>query len=220
MFNRLFSDRAEAGRELARPLAKYRGQDVLVLGVPRGGVTVAVEVARALQAPLDVVMARKIGAPHQPELAIGAVVSGDHMRFLDDAAIQYLQVPDDYLERETQRQLEEINRRMTLLRGDRPLPEIAGRTVIVIDDGIATGYTIRAALAGLRRLHPGHLVVAVPVAPESSCRELEAVADEVVCLHTPEPFMAVGIWYEDFDQVTDEEVQELLREARPVGAGS
>lgn len=207
---RIFQDRVEAGRLLADVLERYRGPDTLVLGVPRGGVVVAAEVARALNAPLDVVIARKIGAPLQPELAIGAVVSGDHLRLLDQHAIQYLRVPAQYIEQETARQFEEISRRMQLYRGDRPLPEIGGRTVIVIDDGIATGYTLRAALAGLRRLQPARLIVAVPVAPPSTAEEMRHHADEVICLETPEPFMAVGAWYEDFDQTSDAEVKHLL----------
>lgn len=207
---RIFQDRTEAGRLLAEALVPYRGADTLVLGIPRGGVVVAAEVARALDAPLDVVIARKIGAPTQPELAIGAVVSGDSLRLLDPHAIQYLRVPEEYIELETTRQFEEIARRMRLYRGDRPLPRVEGRTVIVIDDGIATGYTLRAALAGLRRMGPERLIVAVPVAPPSTAEEMRAHADEVVCLETPEPFMAVGAWYEDFDQTSDAEVTHLL----------
>lgn len=216
---RIFQDRTEAGRLLAEALEPYRGPDTLVLGIPRGGVVVAAEVARALGAPLDVVIARKIGAPTQPELAIGAVVSGDHLRLLDDDAIRYLRVPEEYIERETDRQFAEIARRMQLYRGDRPLPEIRSRTVIVVDDGIATGYTLRAALAGLRRLAPARLVVAVPVAPPSTCAEMRAHADDVVCLETPEPFMAVGAWYEDFDQTSDTEVKHLLSRCIPAAIG-
>lgn len=215
---RIFQDRTEAGRLLAEVLRAYRGDDTLVLGVPRGGVVVAAEVARALDAPLDVVIARKIGAPLQPELAIGAVVSGDPLRFLDEHAIQYLRVPQDYIEQETARQFDEIARRLEQYRGDRPLPEVRGRTVIVVDDGIATGYTLRAALAGLRRLRPARLVVAVPVAPPSTCEEMRQHADVVVCLETPEPFMAVGAWYEDFDQTSDTEVIHLLSRYAPATA--
>jgi putative phosphoribosyl transferase len=209
---RVYADRVEAGRELGAALQGYRGDSVLVLGVPRGGVVVAAEVARALEAPLDVVIARKIGAPSQPELAIGAVVSGDSLRLLDHQTIRYLHVPAEYIEQETARQLEEIRRRLDYYRQGRPTPDILGKTVIVIDDGIATGYTIRAALAGLRRLGPGRLVVAVPVAPPSTCADLERIADDVVCLQTPDPFLAVGAWYENFDQTSDEEVAGLLQE--------
>jgi predicted phosphoribosyltransferase len=215
----IYRDRAEAGRMLARALEDYRGPETIVLGVPRGGVVVAAEVAKALDAPLDVIIARKIGAPMQPELAIGAVISGDHFRVLDEPTIRYLGVPSEYVEHETARQLDEISRRMSLYRGEAPMPDLQGKTVIVVDDGIATGYTMRAALTGLRRLAPGRLVLAVPVAPGATCREMEELADEVVCLQTPEPFLAVGYWYEDFDQTTDQEVTDLLRRygaARPV----
>jgi predicted phosphoribosyltransferase len=210
----LFRDRKDAGQKLGAALERYRGPETLVLGVPRGGVVVAAEAARALGAPLDVVIARKIGAPHQPELAIGAVVSGDHIRLLDEPAIRLLHVSAEYVEQETARQLEEINRRVESYREGRPAPEIQGKRVIVVDDGIATGYTIRAAVAGLRRLHPARLVLAVPVAPAAACEELQDTADEVVCLSTPDPFMAVGIWYGVFDQTADAEVTALLRENR------
>ncbi|HTE20175.1 MAG TPA: phosphoribosyltransferase [Armatimonadota bacterium] len=208
----VYKDRVDAGRKLAAALEQFRGPDALVLGVPRGGVLVGAEVARALDAPLDVVIARKIGAPHQPELAIGAVVSGDHIRVLDEAAIRYLQVPPEYIEAETARQLEEIRRRVEYYRSGRPNPDLRGKTVIVVDDGIATGYTIRAALLGLRRLEPARLVVAVPVAPASTTADLGALADDVVCLQTPEPFRAVGVWYDNFEQNSDEEVVALLSE--------
>jgi putative phosphoribosyl transferase len=207
-----FEDRVDAGRQLARALERYRGPDTLVLGVPRGGVVVAAEVARALGADLDVVIARKIGAPQHPELAIGAVVSGEGERLVDEEAVRYLHVSREYLDAETARQREEIRRRIQEYRGNRPLPNLEGRTVILVDDGIATGYTIRAALVALRRLHPATLVVAAPVAPREVCARLQTLADEVVCLYTPEPFMAVGAWYRDFSQVETGEVAALLRE--------
>jgi putative phosphoribosyl transferase len=207
----IYRDRVDAGRKLAAALERYAGPDTVVLGVPRGGVVVAAEVARALGAPLDVVLARKLGAPEQPELAIGAVISGDHGRLLDEAAVRYLQVPAEYIEYETQRQLEEIDRRVELYRGEQPGLDLRGKTVIVVDDGVATGYTARAALLGLRRLQPARIVMAVPVAPPATCAALRSAADEVVCLQTPEPFLAVGGWYENFDQGSDEEVAELLR---------
>ena len=212
MPDEIYKDRADAGQKLAAALQPFRGPETLVLGVPRGGVVVGAEVARALESPLDVVIARKIGAPHQPELAIGAVVSGDHIRVLDEAAIRYLQVPPEYIEHETARQLDEIRRRVEYYRGGRPNPELRGKTVIVVDDGIATGYTIRAALLGLRRLQPARLVVAVPVAPASAAVDLGSLADDVVCLQTPEPFMAVGAWFGNFEQNEDEEVVALLTE--------
>lgn len=205
-----FYNRQEAGRLLGEALRRFRGPETVVLGVPRGGVVVAAEVARALDAPLDVVISRKLGAPQQPELAIGAVVSGGQ-RLLDEPAIRYLGVTREYLDQETAAQLEEIDRRLGAYREGRPPVDIRGKTVVLVDDGIATGYTIRAALVGLRNQETARLVVAVPVAPISTCEELRRLADEVVCLYTPEPFLAVGAWYEDFEQNTDEEVTDLLR---------
>jgi len=216
----LFYDRRDAGRQLAQALAArgYRGDGLLVLGIPRGGVVVASEVARALDAPLDVVMARKLRAPYQPELAIGAVVSGEcagappHLTLIDETLARATGATREYLEEEVRHQRAEIERRLRAYRGDRPLHDVRGRTVIVVDDGIATGYTFRAALEGLRRQHPARLVAAVPVAPAESLTSLRQFADDVVCLATPEPFLAVGVWYEDFSQTTDEEVIALLQE--------
>lgn len=182
----------------------------MVLGVPRGGVAVAAEVAKALQAPLDVLMAHKIGAPFQPELAIGAVVSGVPEPLLDPDAVEALYIPDSFVQQEVQRQQSELDRRVRLFRGERPPRELQGKTVVLIDDGIATGYTIRAALAGLRRSGVGRLIVAVPVAPPETVDALREQADEVIALVTPSPFGAVGAWYEDFGQVEDEEVIALL----------
>lgn len=213
----IYQDRVDAGRRLGRALERYRGADTLVLGVPRGGVVVAAEVARALQAPLDVVIARKIGAPQQPELAIGAVVSGEGGVLLDERSIHYLHVSREFIEQETQRQVAEIRRQMALYRGGRPELEVRGKTVLVVDDGIATGYTLRAALVALRRQAPRRLVVAVPVGPATACEEFRELADEVVCLRRPEPFVAVGAWYADFGQTEDAEVIRLLSEySQPV----
>jgi putative phosphoribosyl transferase len=210
----VFRDRRDAGQQLARALAArgYEGDGLLVLGIPRGGVVVASEVARALHAPLDVVLARKLRAPYQPELAIGAVISGDHLRLIDEMLARATGATPEYLEREVREQEAEIERRMHAYRGDRPPPDVRGHTVLVIDDGIATGYTFRAALEGLRRQGPDRLVAAVPVAPPESLASLRQFADDVVCLMTPEPFLAVGVWYLDFSQTTDEEVVALLRE--------
>jgi putative phosphoribosyl transferase len=208
-----FDDRRQAGKQLAQALAErgYHGDGVLVLGIPRGGVPVAEEVARALNAPLDVVIARKIRAPYQPELAIGAVVSGDDLRIVSDELVHATGATPEYLEQEIRHQQAEIQRRWRLYRGDRPAPVLEGQTVLVIDDGIATGYTFRAALTGLRRGNPARLVAAVPVAPPESLAALRSLADDVVCLATPEPFMAVGVWYVDFSQTTDEEVIAMLQ---------
>jgi putative phosphoribosyl transferase len=210
----LFYDRRDAGRQLAQALAArgYASDGLLVLGIPRGGVVVASEVARALDAPLDVVMARKLRAPYQPELAIGAVVSGDHLTLIDETLARATGATLEYLEQEVRHQRAEIERRLRAYRGNRPLPDVHGRTVVVVDDGIATGYTFRAALEGLRRQHPARLVAAVPVAPAESLASLSQFADDVVCLATPEPFLAVGVWFEDFSQTTDEEVIALLQE--------
>ncbi|MGV3720916.1 MAG: phosphoribosyltransferase [Actinomycetota bacterium] len=210
-----FKDRVDAGRQLAAALERFRGPKTLVLGVPRGGVVVAAEVARALGADLDVVIARKIGAPHQPELAIGAVVSGEDGRLLDEETLRVLRVSPEYVESETARQLAEIRRRIRDYRGDQPEPSLTGRTVLLVDDGIATGYTIRAALTALRRHHPQRLVAAAPVAPPDVPARLAEIADEVVCLRTPDPFVAVGAWYRDFTQVEDDEVRLLLASAQP-----
>jgi putative phosphoribosyl transferase len=209
----IFRDRREAGQRLAQALADrgYEGDGLLVLGIPRGGVPVADEVARALHAPLDVVISRKLRAPHQPELAIGAVVGGDHLRIINKELAHAAGATAEYLEREVRYQQAEIERRMHEYRGERPPPDMHGRTVIVIDDGIATGYTFRAALEGLRRRLPGRLVAAVPVAPPESLTVVAPLADEVVCLATPEPFGAVGVWYADFSPTTEEDVIAILR---------
>lgn len=176
---------------------------------------VAYEVAVNLELPLDVIVPRKIGAPGQPELAIGAVASwGDHQRIIDEQAVRYLGVTEEYLEKEIARQLAEVNRRLLAYRGTSEPPDVAGRDVILIDDGIATGYTIRAAATALRGLNAGRVTLAVPVAPPDSLAALEPYFDEVVCLRTPYPFMAVGFWYRDFEQVSDAEVIALLERAR------
>jgi putative phosphoribosyl transferase len=218
----IYEDRREAGRRLGAALASrgYGGGDLQVLGIPRGGLVVAAEAARMLDAALDVVIARKIRAPYQPELAIGAVVSGDRTPIVDPELARATGATPEYLEREIQNQQEEIERRLLLYRGDRPPLALAGRIAVVIDDGIATGYTFRAALEALRRQQVERLVAAVPVAPPESLGLLSRLADDVVCLATPEPFLAVGIWYRDFEQTTDEEVIALLRENRERAASA
>lgn len=209
-----FRDRLDAGRQLARNLGEYSDRtDVLVLGLPRGGVPVAFEVARALSAPLDVFVVRKLGLPHHEELAMGAIAMGG-ARVLDRGLIAQLGVSDAEIERVTGREEIELERRQKQYRGARPLPDIAGRTVILVDDGLATGSSMRVAVAALREEHPGKIVVAVPIAPEETCEMLRATADEVVCALTPEPFYAVGLWYHDFSQTSDEEVHDLLERAR------
>jgi predicted phosphoribosyltransferase len=207
----IFSDRREAGRALGAKLAPYAGRnDVTVLGVPRGGVPVAVEVALALDAPLDVFLVRKLGAPGQEELAMGAIASGG-VRVLSPTVIQSLRISADEIERTARREERELRRRELSYRGERPFLDIEGRIAILVDDGLATGSSMRAAVEAARKLKPARIVVAVPVAPPSTAREMRRIADDVVCVATPEPFYSVGRFYEEFDQTTDEEVRELLR---------
>jgi len=207
----VFEDRREGGRKLATALTKrgYKGQNTLVLAIPRGGLVVAEEVARALSAALDVVIARKIRAPYQPELGIGAVVNGDHVTINEDLS-RAVGATRSYLTREIAYQKEEIERWLRFYRGEHPAPEVSQKTVVVVDDGIATGYTFRAALESLRKRHPDRLVAAAPVAAYDSAEMLKAFADEIVCLHTPVSFFAVGAWYKNFNQVSDEEAAAIL----------
>jgi putative phosphoribosyl transferase len=211
----VFKNRKDAGRKLAARLLKYKDEHPVVLALPRGGVPVAYEVARALNAPLDIVVVRKLGAPGQPELGVGAVADGDHPQsVLNEEVLRALDVSDDYLNREAEAELKEIRRRQELYRGGRAPEPIEGRTAIVIDDGIATGGSVRAALRGVRRSDPKQLVLAVPVAPPDTVESLQPEVDELVCLSMPFFFHAVGQFYEDFSQTTDEEVVELLQAAR------
>jgi predicted phosphoribosyltransferase len=216
----IFRDRTEAGQELAGKLAHYAGRsDVLVLALPRGGVPVAAEVARALGAPLDVILVRKLGLPGREELAMGAIASGG-VRVLNDEVVNMLGVPPDIIEQVAAREVLELRRREQAYRGDRRPPDVRGRTVIVIDDGLATGSTMRAAVMALRSQRPARIVVAVPVGAADTCNEFAAVADESVCARTPEPFFGVGRWYVDFAPPSDDEVRQLLCEGvgRPNGA--
>ena len=212
----VFADRVEAGRKLAARLLKYKDQQPVVLGVPRGGVPVAFEVARALNAPLDVIIVRKLGAPGEPELGVGAVVDGDHPEtILNQELVSVLRVSHAYLEREISNQLKEIHRRNLLYRAGGVRVELKDRTVIVVDDGIATGGSIRAALRGIRRQMPKKVVLAVPVAPADTLVALRDEVDEVVCLSTPSMFFGIGEFYVDFHQLADSEVIRLLELARP-----
>src|SRR5438105_14440038 len=209
----LFRDRFEAGRLLAGKLTKYAGRaDVLGLGLPRGGVPVAFEVARALHAPLDVFVVRKLGLPGHEELAMGAIATGG-VRVLNEKVTRELSISNEIIDAVTAEEQAELARRERSYRGDRPAPQIRGRKIILVDDGLATGSTMRAAVEALRRQAPARIVVAVPVGASETCHELWAEADEVACLRTPEPFRAVGLWYEDFSQTTDQEVHELLERA-------
>jgi predicted phosphoribosyltransferase len=208
-----FRDRKDAGRQLAARLAVYaRDPSVLVLALPRGGVPVAYEVAQALGAPLDVFLVRKLGVPGQEELAMGAVATGG-VRVLNDEVVAGLGIPDYVIEAVTAWQLRDLERRERLYRDDRPPPDVRGRTVILVDDGLATGATMHAAVQALRQQQPARIVVAVPTAAPDVCEAFRAEADDVVCAVTPEPFYSVGLWYEDFSQTTDEEVRELLARA-------
>jgi predicted phosphoribosyltransferase len=208
-----FRDRVDAGRTLAPHLDAYAGRDdVIVLALPRGGVPVAAEVARAIAAPLDVFVVRKLGVPMYPELAMGAIASGG-ITVIDRELIRKLGISDQQLARVADAEQRELERREIRYREGRPFPDLRGRTVILIDDGLATGATMAAAAEAVRAQQPARLVVAVPVASPDTCEAFRGVADEIVCAVTPEPFHAVGLWYEDFSQTTDEEVHDLLADA-------
>jgi putative phosphoribosyl transferase len=209
----IFRDRQDAGRRLARLLRKYAGHtDVIVLALPRGGVPVAFEVARDLKAPLDIFLVRKLGVPGHEELAMGAIASGG-TRVLNEDVVRYLQIPDDVIDAVAADEERELERREYAYRNGRPAPRVEGQIVILIDDGLATGSTMRAGAAALRKQNPKRIVVAVPVAPAETCEEFRAEVDEVVCAATPEPFRGVGLWYEDFPQMSDAEVRALLERA-------
>jgi len=209
----LFPDRTEAGRLLASRLMKYAGRpDVLVLGLPRGGIPVAFEVARELSVPLDVFLVRKLGVPGREELAMGAIATGG-VKILNEDVVRALGISDEVIDEVAAAEQAELERRQRAYRGDRPAPKVRGRTVILIDDGLATGSTMRAAVASLRQQGPARIVVGVPVGAPGTCAELQEEADEVICARMPEPFYAVGFWYRDFSQTTDEEVHDLLERA-------
>jgi predicted phosphoribosyltransferase len=208
-----FRNRREAGQLLAERLGAYTGRsDVLVLALPRGGVPVAYEVARALRVPLDVFVVRKLGVPGHEELAMGAIATGG-VCVLNDDVVHALKIPLRMISAVAAQERHELERREALYRDDRPAPDVYGRTVILVDDGLATGSTMRAAVAALRRLGPERIVVAVPAAARTSCEEFRHEADDCICSATPDPFYAVGLCYEDFSQTTDDEVRDLLRRA-------
>jgi putative phosphoribosyl transferase len=208
-----FRNRKQAGSLLAEQLAAYANRpEVIVLALPRGGVPVALEVAKALHAPLDVVIVRKLGVPGQEELAMGAIATGG-MQLLNNLVVRSLGISQKEIESAAAKERPELERRERLYRGDRPAPAIGGRTIILVDDGIATGTTMKVAIAALKQQQPSKIVVAIPVAPRSTCEEMRGEVDEVVCLLSPEDFMAIGAWYADFTQVPDQEVCDLLEQA-------
>lgn len=205
----MFKDRSEAGRALAHSLLEFRDRAPVIVALPRGGVPVGFEVALALDAPLDVVVARKLGAPGHPEYRIGAVAEGGAL-YLDAAAIARLGVTPEHLQAVVRQESAELQRRLRAYRGDHPPVDVAGRTVIVVDDGMATGVTVRAAIRSLKARGPRTVVIAAPVCAAESARELLSEVDAIVCAHSPEDFAAVGTWYGDFSQTSDDEVRALL----------
>jgi predicted phosphoribosyltransferase len=213
----IFRDRYDAGRQLATRLTRYAGRpDVLVLALPRGGLPVAYEVARALGTPLDVFLVRKLGVPGREELAMGAIASGG-VRVLNDEVVRALRIPEQIIDAVAAEEQAELERRERAYRDGRPAPDARGRTVILVDDGLATGSSMRAAVEALRLRGPVRVVVAVPVGAPETCAALGEIADEVVCAHEPEHFAAVGLWYADFSQTSDDEVRELLAQAATPG---
>jgi putative phosphoribosyl transferase len=214
-----YHDRTDAGQALALALGSYADNpDVRVLALPRGGVPVAFEVARALHAPLDVMLVRKLGLPDHEEYAMGAIASGG-LVVLDRAVTARFGVSNEQISRTIARERQELERREHLYRGDRAPPKIGGRTVILVDDGLATGASMHAAVSALRKEHPKRIVVAVPIGASETCDAMRVAADDVVCAATPEPFLAIGLWYDDFSQTTDDEVRDLLERAEHEATG-
>src|SRR6266568_1331056 len=213
----IYRNRSEAGKHLATRLKKYANRDdLLVLALPRGGVPVGFEVAKQLHLPLDIFLVRKLGVPGHEELAMGAIATGG-VRVLNEDVVDYLRIPGEVIEAVAADELRELERRERAYRDNRPEPDVRAKTVILIDDGLATGSTMRAAAAALRQQNPARIVVAVPVSASQTCNEYRMGVDEIICASTPEPFMGVGQWYLDFSQTTDEEVRELLTKADAVG---
>ena len=209
----IYRDRIDAGKQLAARLSDYANRDdVLVLALPRGGVPVAFEVAKALNAPLDIFVVRKLGLPGHEELAMGAIATGG-VRVLNSDMVDHLQIPARVIDAAVKSELRELERRERLYRGKRPEPDVSSKTVILVDDGLATGSTMRAAAEALRQQDPARIVVAVPVSAVQTCDEYRMGVDEIICAKTPEPFMGVGMWYQNFSQTTDEEFREILAQA-------
>src|SRR5215213_3713285 len=214
-----FEDRRDAGRRLAGKLVRFKDERTVVFALPRGGVPVGYEISRALEAPLDVFVSRKLGAPDQPEFGIGAVAAGG-VRVLNEDVVRRLGIPDAYIERITAQETAEVSRRLRYFRGERPEPDVAERTAILVDDGLATGVTARAAVEALRLRGPKRLVLAAPVCAAQTAKLLRPAVDDLVCLESPTDLGAIGFWYRDFQQTTDEEVVELLERARSERGGT
>jgi len=208
-----FEDRRDAGQKLAAKLSRFRGRRCVVFGLPRGGVPVGYEISRSLGAPLDVFVSRKLGAPGQPEFGIGAVAAGG-VRVLNTDVIRRLGIPDEYVERITAQEVAEVNRRLSFFRGGRPEMAVGGRTAILVDDGLATGVTAHAAVEALKLRKPGRLILAAPVCAAQTAELFASKVDELLCLASPSDLGAIGLWYKNFDQTTDEEVVQLLENAR------
>lgn len=209
----IFKDRRDAGKQLAKELVKYKGQDdAIVLGLPRGGVPVAFEVAESLKLPLDVFIVRKLGVPGQPELAMGAIASGG-IQVLNDSVVRRAGISESQIDDVAQQEREELKKREKAYRGARPDIDLQGKTVLLVDDGLATGASMRAAISALREHNPDKIIVAVPTAPPDTCQEFEPDVDQIICLRTPTPFWGVGGSYQNFSQTTNEEVRELLNQA-------
>ncbi|MGJ3244873.1 MAG: phosphoribosyltransferase [Elainellaceae cyanobacterium] len=209
----IFQDRTEAGQNLATTLRLYANRpDVIVLGLPRGGIPVAYEVAKDLSAPLDVYVVRKLGVPQHEELAMGAIATGG-VRYLNERVVGPLKISPDVIDRVALKEQRELERREQAYRGNRPAPELRDRIVILVDDGLATGATMQAAIAALRRQHPAKIIGAVPIAAPEVCKTLADQVDDMICVETPQPFYAVGLWYKNFSQTTDDEVRQLLKQA-------
>jgi predicted phosphoribosyltransferase len=208
-----FEDRRDAGRKLAAKLSRFRGGGCVVFGLPRGGVPVGYEISRSLGAPLDVFVSRKLGAPGQPEFGIGAVAAGG-VRILNTDVIRRLGIPDEYVDRITAQEIAEVNRRLRFFRGGRPEMEVGGRTAILVDDGLATGVTARAAVEAMKLRKPERLILAAPVCAAQTANVFASKVDELLCLASPSDLGAIGLWYRNFDQTTDEEVVQLLEKAR------
>lgn len=212
----IFRNRIDAGKRLAEKVSNYAGRtDVIVLALPRGGVPVGFEVAKALNVPLDIFLVRKLGTPGHEELAMGAIAPGG-VRVLNEDVVRFYRISAEEIEAMAQNENRELQRRLYEYRHDRPMPDVRGRCVILVDDGLATGASMRAAVRALRILGPARIVVAVPTAAPETCAEFETEAEEVICAQTPQPFTAVGVWYDDFSQTTDEEVRNYLEKAAEI----